>query len=977
MKLLQLLDWVPVSLLLMVALLPVGTDAQTFTSGGKEYPCNCANNSTCAVSNEIITCTSGECGIIKNIFSWDGIGCQWGNVALGKEATQSAGSTSASLAVDGDTSHSSYTAVSHNITQFLQVDLGDLYVVKEITIYISSYRKLVHGVLHVTSHSNVSLFEESEKCNDYNTINNATDVTITCRSEIVGRFVTIQNPIDDAEIVICELSVLGYLYHECHAADNHHMYGPACLMHCHCEDQCDYLTGACNTSCQTGYGKSENMICDVKCLDKHWGNDCNISCNCETNCHPINGTCPGENCVPGFVGEACQQPCDNDRWGVRCNSSCYCQNNESCDKVTGACNHCRGGYAGPSCAHLLPNMTLVNLITSIDGKNVSIEFSRVDGVAHYEVQYQDYRHNNESSWEIHDTQIEQPSTGSVVNHQIDLPGYGHYIVQVVPIDLLYNISGAGSIEADVILCEDGFSGDNCQVSLPSLKNAEIVITEHLNYINISMTNLSKVEEAIISIKVFYQLQTFRDEQEDWKEMSSNRVRRDASERVDQVEFEDGTMNSEYHVRFEPILEDGTLGTPSANIPFRSGCRLLKGQPGCNQWCQCSNDPNALCLLQCDYCYGCDEEKKLPTSRDIMAEFTDVTKESFRLGMKVNPEYTELDVSKYVVEIEGQGVSNNTLTEATEYMYTYTGLASATEYNLTIHPVVTDNNRTTLSNPLYESVITTTGKERNALVLILVLALVGSVIFCIVGIIIYLNVCRRRRKDIKDSSESEKVAHLYENILVTPKSRQSSLSTLKSVNHLLSDDASSKDMKVNPVYSTPNLERKTNSNPIRVNDLGNSLLINIAGEFESLKSIVLKDGTHTTEAALKVENVHKNRFKDIIPYDHSRVMLSTTSEVQGHESDYMNANYIDGYNKDRAFIAAQAPAEEYVGDWWRMIWESDVRTIVMLTKLIEVMRVKCCQYWSESNDASSYGDFTVNTTTTTTNAFFVERHLTVR
>ena len=59
------------------------------------------------------------------------------------------------------------------------------------------------------------------------------------------------------------------------------------------------------------------------------------------------------------------------------------------------------------------------------------------------------------------------------------------------------------------------------------------------------------------------------------------------------------------------------------------------------------------------------------------------------------------------------------------------------------------------------------------------------------------------------------------------------------------------------------------------------------------------------------------------------------------SDYINANYCDGYRKQNAYIATQGPLPETVGDFWRMAWEQRSSTIVMMTKLEERTRVSCC------------------------------------
>ncbi|XP_077428209.1 receptor-type tyrosine-protein phosphatase delta-like isoform X19 [Vanacampus margaritifer] len=99
------------------------------------------------------------------------------------------------------------------------------------------------------------------------------------------------------------------------------------------------------------------------------------------------------------------------------------------------------------------------------------------------------------------------------------------------------------------------------------------------------------------------------------------------------------------------------------------------------------------------------------------------------------------------------------------------------------------------------------------------------------------------------------------------------------------------------------------------------------------------------------NKPKNRYANVIAYDHSRVILSGIEGVPG--SDYINANYIDGYRRQNAYIATQGSLPETFGDFWRMVWEQHTANIIMMTKLEEKSRVKCDQYWP-TRGTETYG-----------------------
>ncbi|XP_066915197.1 receptor-type tyrosine-protein phosphatase S-like isoform X5 [Clytia hemisphaerica] len=122
-------------------------------------------------------------------------------------------------------------------------------------------------------------------------------------------------------------------------------------------------------------------------------------------------------------------------------------------------------------------------------------------------------------------------------------------------------------------------------------------------------------------------------------------------------------------------------------------------------------------------------------------------------------------------------------------------------------------------------------------------------------------------------------------------------------------------------------------------------------------------------ANKMVNQAKNRFKNVYPYDDTRVKLSQRPGVEG--SDYINANYIDSYGCKDSFIATQAPLESTIGDFWRMIWEQNCGTIVMLSKEFEGQQSKVHPYWPQkgspkiehfivetTNGPTTYGDYIV-------------------
>ncbi|XP_066181144.1 receptor-type tyrosine-protein phosphatase F isoform X7 [Sylvia atricapilla] len=153
---------------------------------------------------------------------------------------------------------------------------------------------------------------------------------------------------------------------------------------------------------------------------------------------------------------------------------------------------------------------------------------------------------------------------------------------------------------------------------------------------------------------------------------------------------------------------------------------------------------------------------------------------------------------------------------------------------------------------------------------------------------------------------------------------------------------------------PNISSMRDHPPIPVTDLADNidrLKANDGLKFSQEYESIDPGQQFTWENSNLEVNKPKNRYANVIAYDHSRVILTSIDGVPG--SDYINANYIDGYRKQNAYIATQGPLPETLSDFWRMVWEQRTATIVMMTRLEEKSRVKCDQYWP-SRGAETYG-----------------------
>ncbi|XP_064093654.1 tyrosine-protein phosphatase 99A-like isoform X2 [Macrobrachium nipponense] len=129
------------------------------------------------------------------------------------------------------------------------------------------------------------------------------------------------------------------------------------------------------------------------------------------------------------------------------------------------------------------------------------------------------------------------------------------------------------------------------------------------------------------------------------------------------------------------------------------------------------------------------------------------------------------------------------------------------------------------------------------------------------------------------------------------------------------------------------------------------------EYEAIQAASAQEH-HPAEHSQHPDNKQKNRYLNIVAYDHTRVPLRPLPG-QKKSIEYVNANYIDGYDKARAYIGTQGPLPSTFDTFWRMVWEQRVHIIVMITNLVErgretvkkqpklatqCLEKKCDQYW---------------------------------
>ncbi|XP_071098685.1 receptor-type tyrosine-protein phosphatase alpha-like [Haliotis cracherodii] len=138
--------------------------------------------------------------------------------------------------------------------------------------------------------------------------------------------------------------------------------------------------------------------------------------------------------------------------------------------------------------------------------------------------------------------------------------------------------------------------------------------------------------------------------------------------------------------------------------------------------------------------------------------------------------------------------------------------------------------------------------------------------------------------------------------------------------------------------------------------------------------LLRYGIHGAHVeGKKPENKKRNRFLELFPYDDSRVVLMPDGDATW---DYIHASYITGFSESSVFIAAQGPNPVTVNDFWRMVWQENVSIIIMLTRVMELNRKKCEQYWPDEKEQKMCGRIVIKPLLATVRADFTIRKYSV-
>ncbi|XP_067664851.1 receptor-type tyrosine-protein phosphatase kappa-like isoform X2 [Haliotis asinina] len=246
--------------------------------------------------------------------------------------------------------------------------------------------------------------------------------------------------------------------------------------------------------------------------------------------------------------------------------------------------------------------------------------------------------------------------------------------------------------------------------------------------------------------------------------------------------------------------------------------------------------------------------------------------------------------------------------------------------------------------------------------LLAVIFVIELITCIYRVLRYRSVRNRRRVRANLNSRRSRLTTNSRDGSMSCLSRRNESSQsvcLEAVNELQSLGNEAVD---NTVYDSLSLQRghlqRRSSTENRETDMKRCLQLFLSTKclFKQFEDLPRADYTLCCEAQ-KGNNICKNRYRDVLPYDSTRVVLKPIAD--NVSSGYINASYIKGVGSLQQFIAAQGPFLRVVPDFWRMIWDTESRQIVMLTNIIEDGKMKCAKYWpGEIDEVKIFDDITV-------------------
>ncbi|XP_056002087.1 uncharacterized protein LOC125661665 isoform X2 [Ostrea edulis] len=837
------------------------------------------------------------------------------------------------------------------------------------------------------------------------------------------------------ETGVCQGCKPGYKGHQCEQECDSRKYGEGCQYECgNCKDmgQCHHINGTCLDGCEAGFKGGK---CVKQCDSRKYGEGCQYGCGkCKNKeqCHHINGTCLN-GCEPGFKEGRCVEQCDGNKYGAGCQHSCgSCINLEQCQHVNGSClNGCYPGYQRETCnekcndglfgekcniscgrchkskpCHHINGSCMNGCDSGFHGWNCTEECEDgYFGENCVETCSQTCRSCNKSSG-ICDSGCYPGWKGIYCDEECDGNKYGagcqHRCGSCMNSEQCHHLNGSClngcnpgyQGEACNDTCDDGVFGENCDTSCGRCLKSEPC--HHING-----TCLKGCESGFHGWNC-------TEECEDGY-FGENCVET-CNQTCRSCNKSSGICDSVCYPGWKGTYCDEACdgGLYGENCSIHCGmclnsaqCHPINGScmdgcdsgflgENCTQECAAGffgENCLEICKVTCRSCNkttgicdnGCHPGWK--------GYYCDKECDGGDFGEDCSRSCGHCNNTEQCHHINGiclrgcdlgyKGINCTEVCEYDHYGYNCNQNCSSTCFNKSCNRE--DGSCDRITTNLNEQ----KGGDEVASIVVASISVLIVLIGCSALFFIILRYRKAKEQRQQEMTDNTGFDSMYMN--AGP--------SISSDNEKRRTDGIYKE--TNKAQGSPRLTTTNNVRNDEMDDSNDDLYVNEAVTdilIEHLESAIavkrenenngfrkeyaaLPHGEqHKCDAGKLPQNVPKNRFKTTFPYDHSRVILRTKADEES--TDYINANYIDGANRKREYIAAQGPKPNTLRDFWTMIWQENVSVIVMLTNLKEGDKIKCAQYWPDQNKHTNYGIVSVKMIEEKEYAFHVVRHLTV-
>ncbi|XP_065926562.1 uncharacterized protein [Magallana gigas] len=724
----------------------------------------------------------------------------------------------------------------------------------------------------------------------------------------------------------CQGCIPGYRGHQCELECDNGWYGDGCQKQCgHCLNttQCDHVNGTCSQGCELGY---EGETCAQECQDGYFGENCARECpaNCNS-CNKTSGLCD-LGCHPGWKGTHCTEKCDDYRFGKNCSKQCgHCFNNSSCHHINGTCvDGCDRGYQGTECMQQCSKNTF--------GRNCQekcrtcITCDIVTGICDsgcHPGWKGDYCENAcDGNFYGANCSLQ---CGKCRNNTQCHNAYGNCTGGCA--------SGFNGTKCDTE-CHDGYFGPNCRGAC-----------------NETCKSCNKTSG------------------------------------VCEYGCKPGWKGDFCETICDELFYGENCSVPCGNCLKNEQCHHLNGTcfngcmsgfmgSECIEECQ-DGYFGENCIRECpDKCYSCNKSSgicDLGCHPGYKGTYCTEECDGGLFGVNCSMPCGHCRNNQQCHHINGtcadgcdQGyMGDNCTKECMNGRFGYDCLKNCSSLCV---------NRTCekKTGSCKQIATQTSDSENNAS---FVGVGVGLLILLIASVLVFVIVRRHR----KSSAHGQPLNNnRREDEMKLTGQGNSKINTQGSSNGRPAIETTPLSEGMNGmIVEDPEYFNVTKTTPdIAIDKLEAAIAEKGKNDNEGFRKeyAALPSGElHTCEFGKKPENVPKNRYKTTFPYDHSRVVLDTQG---GEKSDYIHANYIEGPNRKKEYIAAQGPKPNTLGDFWRMIWQERVTTIVMVTNLKEGEKHKCNKYWPDKDKPATYGPVLVTLLEEKEYAFYTTRQLSV-